>query len=57
MDKDDLMKEIIKKLDSLNDAIIKEMKKDESCEAVIPSCIIHDMENFIGERVYFLGIS
>ena len=56
-----LIKALTKKLDDIDICVKKAISKYNedinSCDPIIPCSVIHEMEDFIGSEVRFLGIS
>ncbi len=56
---DELLQKLISRIESFEkkmENILKEELDSEDCHAIIPNSIICDMENFMGESIYIMGI-
>ena len=53
--KDEILDKLIKETNLLER--LKEMSNDPSCFALIPTYVMDDMESFLGEPIFFIGIA
>ena len=56
---DELIEKLISKIEDFErkmERVLQEELDSEDCHAIIPNTIICDMENFMGESIYIMGI-